>query len=255
MIRFGLLVFISALFSCSTRGPAEILVLPTIHGAHKMNSSYSYDDLFDIIHHFKPDLIGVEVRPEDVKQPSSYLKNFYPQEMIMMRDSFPEKAVGIDFYGNSFEGELLPAEVFKDTTNELGRFINFERLMAVDSLLLKQREQLGLSAILEEQKQIAISYSPEDLINGEYDSLTTRYYNLLESILEGSPYEEYLKFNTQRDQKITANALKLIDENPGKRILILLGANHRARLVDTLEKKEGIHHLEDLKFPSDEKGG
>lgn len=60
----------------------ELMILGTIHGMHKDNKYYSYDDVFSIIDSFRPDVIGVEIREEDILQPREYLEKYYPYEMI-----------------------------------------------------------------------------------------------------------------------------------------------------------------------------
>lgn len=248
--KFIFSLSILLLLSCGKKDPASVLILPTIHESHKVNRNYDYKDLFQVIREFDPEVIGVEIRPEDLSESKEYLDLFYPDEMIMVRDSFPDKTVGIDFYGKSFEGKLLPAEVFKDSTNELGKFVLLEQKMSRDTLIERKKKELELPEILERQNKIARSYSPQQLMNGEYDSLTVRYYSLLEKILENPEYKEYLDFNTLRDERITENAIELIKDNPGKRILIIVGTNHRANLVEAVKDLKKVQHQVALSDPN-----
>lgn len=230
------------LLSCGKKDPASVLILPTIQESHKINRNYDYKDLFEVISEFDPEVIGVEIRPEDLSESKEYLNLFYPDEMIMVRDSFPGKTVGIDFYGKSFEGKLLPAEVFKDSTNELGRFVLLEQRMNKDTLVQRKKKELGMPEILKEQRRIARQYSPQQLMNGEYDSLTKRYYSLLENFLNTAEYKEYISFNNLRNERITEKALDLIKDNPGKRILLVIGANHRPTIVEAVNGLKRVKH-------------
>ena len=247
-ISFALiLVFCMA---CNKSVPTEVLVLPTLHKAHEMNSNYTYDDLMEIIKDFNPDVIGVEIRPEDMEVESEVLATFYPKEMVSIRDSFKDKAYGIDFYSEDTQDEVVEAGMFRDTTREIGRANRLSQNMKMDSVIVEKHKKLGLDKILKEQQRIAMTYSPDEFLKGEYDSLTELQFILEDSLLKGTPYEEYAVFNSRRDRRISQNALKLIEENPEKRILILVGANHRNRLIDLLEQEDQkkVKLIEDLQF-------
>lgn len=245
-------VLLSLLFlSCSKNDDTHVLVMPSLHALHKVNPNYSYKDLFEVIGNFDPEVIGVEIRPEDIKQSNEYLDPFYPDEMIMVKDSFPEITYGIDFYGKAAEGKLLKKEFAKDTLNELGRFFQAQHRINRDSLVITAEKQLGIPGIQEKQKNIGLSYSPQQMINGDYDRLTEKFYRLEDSLLLAHGYEKYVNFNAGRDLRITLNAIELIQQNKGKSVLIIVGANHRNRLVDSLENRSGIELVQDLGLEED----
>ena len=98
--------------------------------------------------------------------------------------------------------------------------------------------------------RIARTYSATEFLKGEYDSLTQRQYWLEDSLFKNTVYEDYSRLNNRRDLQITKNALKLIKNNPSKKVLILVGANHRNRLVDSLKNfnRNEIKMVENLDF-------
>ena len=224
--------------ACNTEVPTEVLVLPALHQAHEMNENYSYDDLMEIIKAYNPDVIGVEIRPEDMQRHSEVLRVYYPEEMVQVRDTYKDKAFGIDFYSEDTRGEHVESAMFQDTTREIGRAKKIAREMKLDSMIVVKHRELGLADVLKEQRRIALTYSAEEFLNGEYDSLVELQFEIEDKMLKGTPYEEYNAFNNRRDQRISQNALKLIEENPDKRILILVGASHRNRLMDFLEQED-----------------
>ena len=61
-------------FSSCLENKTEIIICSSIHGLHKSNENYTYKDLFNFIDSFKPDIIGVEIRQEDIDSSNSYLK-------------------------------------------------------------------------------------------------------------------------------------------------------------------------------------
>ncbi|MGB7785547.1 MAG: hypothetical protein WBL27_05550 [Salinimicrobium sp.] len=249
MRKISLLLALALLTACNSEEPTEVLVLPTLHGAHEMNMNYTYDDLLATVKAYDPDVIGVEIRPIDMQLDSDSLDVFYPIEMIRVRDSFPNKTSGIDFYSQQVENETVNRKMFVDSTTQMGRIKRLQRDMGQDSLLISRYEALGIPELQKNQQRIALNYSAEEMINGEYDSLTGRQYQLEDSLFKNSIYEEYSSFNNNRDLQITKNALQLVENNPGKKVLLLVGANHRNRLVDSLQaRNEKIELVRDLNF-------
>ena len=253
MKKIALALSLVCVMACNTKAPTEVLVLPTLHKAHEMNKNYTYDDLMEIIKKYDPDVVGVEIRPEDIELQSVILEAFYPKEMITARDSFSDRAFGIDFYSEDTQDKPVKLKMFQDTTGEIGRAKKLAQEMKMDSVLVIKHDEIGLEKILQEQQRIALSYSPEEFLKGEYDSLTELQFILEDSLFMGTAYEEYAIFNSRRDRRISQNALKLIEENPEKRILILVGANHRNRLVDLLEKEDQkkVRLVKELDFMKD----
>ncbi len=250
MNRLTILLVCIVILGCKSEKPTEVLVLPTLHGAHEVNPNYTYADLEKIIKAYNPDAIGVEIRPIDMTMNSDSLDVFYPIEMIRVRDSFPGKVTGIDFYNEVTKNDVVRKNMFTDTTTQMGRMKQLIGNMQKDSLFLIAYEAAGIPAIHEEQERIALNYSAAEFLKGEYDSLAGRQYRLEDSLYKNTPYESYTVFNNNRDYHITKNALELIKANPSKRILILVGANHRNRLVDSLKTYDSkeIKLITDLEF-------
>ena len=249
MRKISFLLALVLMTACNSDEPTEVLVLPTLHGAHEMNMNYTYDDLMATVKAYDADVIGLEIRPVDMQLDSDSLDVFYPIEMIRVRDSFPDKTSGIDFYSQQVENETVNRQMFIDSTTEMGRIKRLQREMGTDSLLISRYEAFGIPEIQKNQQRIALNYSAEEMINGEYDSLTGRQYELEDSLFKNSSYEAYSSFNNERDLQITKNALELVKKNPGKKVLLLVGANHRNRLMDSLKVRNGeLKLVENLNF-------
>ena len=84
------MLMLSQLISPSFAQKTELLILPTIHGGHKKNVNYNFNHVRNIIKNFKPDIIALEIRPEDLDQDTIYLHKFYNPEMVMFLKEFPE---------------------------------------------------------------------------------------------------------------------------------------------------------------------
>ena len=97
------------------KNKTEVMVLGTIHQFHKYNKSYSFEDVFSVIDNFRPDVIGVEIREEDISQPREYLSRNYPYEMIEAKFRYDKDhhIYGFDWLGKSIEGKLIPEKYFE----------------------------------------------------------------------------------------------------------------------------------------------
>ena len=79
MRKFPLFLFLLLILTaCTGEEKTRVLVLPTIHGAHEANENYTYDDLLQLVKAYDPDVIGVEIRPEDLDLQTDSLDVFYP---------------------------------------------------------------------------------------------------------------------------------------------------------------------------------
>jgi hypothetical protein len=254
MRKLALLFSAALMLACNSTEPTTVLVLPTIHGAHEMNRNYTYDDLMEIVKTYDADVIGVEIRPEDMELNSDTLDKFYPLEFITVRDSFPGKVKGIDFYSADTKGRPVNRSMFTDTTMAPARMKQLAQKMKTDSVIVQKFEEMQIPEIHREQTRVALNYSAEEFLKGEYDSLTGRQYQLEDSLFKDSKYTEYAELNTTRDSTITENVLQLINNNPSKKVLILVGANHRNRIIKTLNarKEENVQLITDLSFMHNE---
>lgn len=220
----------------------EVLVLPTIHGGHAKNVKYSFNHVAKIIENFKPDIIAVEIRPEDMDQDTVYLKRFYQPEMIMARVGYPGiKKVGIDFMGSEMDGKNLPVDFSRDTVGEMGRFRIINQKLMKDSVIVKARIAKGLVRLKAQQSEMMGKLSANELLEGTYDKVTDEYTRAQTEVLANTPYRYYDYFAIKRDQRIAENIKDLAIKNTGKRIIVLSGANHHNRIVNTLRPLSAVN--------------
>lgn len=233
-----LLLFLCILLAaCSDDRPTvEVMVLPGLHQYHESNPNYSVEELFAQIRRFRPDYIGVEIRPVDMSRETSELMEFYPDEMVRVRDSFPEIVTGIDFYSPDTKELPVSPELFNDSLSDMGRALRLFTKMAADREYTAARLQAGIDELQQEQLKIIRVASPGEMMTGRFDSLTAVYYNRLYALMEERGYGGAADFNRQRDERIAQRALALVRANPDKRGLLLVGASHRHRLVKTLRE-------------------
>ena len=135
-VLFVISSFTNPIFAQKT----EVLVLPTIHGGHKKNVNYNFEHVRRIIQNFKPDIIAVEIRPEDMNRDTTYLNPLYNPEMILFKNEFPEAVkAGIDFMGSDFEGKPRPPNFMKETLGEFGKFRAMNQKIMLSPQLIRSK--------------------------------------------------------------------------------------------------------------------
>lgn len=142
---------------------SEVLIISTIHGAHKVNPNYSYDSLFAFIEKYDPDIIGVELRKEDIDSSASYLKSNYPYEMYeCITKYFSKKVFGFDWLGDDIAGKAIPVNYWKERSS----IKKLQQKLSGDSIL---QQKLSITDIIqEEKKKLALNASLAELNDGRY---------------------------------------------------------------------------------------
>ena len=201
---------------------SEVIIISTIHSAHKINPNYSYDSLFAFIEKFDPEVIGIEIRKEDIDSSQDYLKRNYPYEMYECISKYSSKeVVGLDWLGEDIKGKAIPENYW----NEESQIKGLQQKLSADSVMLKR---LTVTNVIQEEKvKIALSASLYELNDGRYDLINQIYYEQLELLLKDTPYEDLTDFYQKRDEKIATNILEVINNNEGKKMIFLVGADHR----------------------------
>lgn len=216
-------------------GPkTEVWFIATIHGAHKVNPNYPYDSLFSFVDRLDPDVVGVEIRSEDIDSSLDYLKNNYPYEMYESIGRYSGKIVrGFDWLGADLEGRGIPTNYWQEVSTvkklqgEMGQDSAMQAALSVLKPLNGERNKLALNATLHE------------LNVGKYDVLNFVYYEQLKLIFKDTPYIALSEFYQKRDEHIAQNIINIIKAHPGKRLVFLLGADHRDYTVKAIQSQMG----------------
>lgn len=200
---------------------SKVYIIPTLHGLHNVNKNYSYDSLRKIVTDLNPEIIAVEIRPEDTDQDTNYLGKNYPLEMRMMKYWFPgTKVVGFDWLGSDIEGRQIPSNYWK----EISSIKKFERELHDDSTFNKKISVCDTFS--NERLSLLKTLSLPDLLSSNDSLLTTQYYQCLGEMLNGSVHERVLIFYDLRNEKMLNNINEITREYKNKRIVILTGDDH-----------------------------
>jgi len=212
----------------------EVIICSTIHGAHKINPNYSYDSLFAFIENYNPDIIGTEIRTEDIDSSLTYLKRNYPFEMYACINKYPGKEViGFDWLGSDIEGRAIPTNYWQ----EISTLKKTEKKLNQDSIILKKLAILDV--IAEEKNNMVLSASLTELNDGRYDIINFIYYEQLAELLENTKYVGVSDFYQKRDENIALNIIEIIKSHHGKKMIFLVGADHRDYTLKKVQQELG----------------
>lgn len=211
--------------------PTEVLVLPTIHAFHAKNERYTYDMVYRLIEAAKPDYVGVEIRSEDMALGRDYLLKNYPHEMVEVAQQWGARAFGFDWLGDDIAGKPLPDDWWESSSP----IKHLERKLGSD----RAYRSKALDAVREGRLEMVRTAAPESFNDGRYDALNETFYSLTATLVLGSKYQPIADFYADRDRNIDENIAAFIKAHPGKRVVIVTGADHRGALLRYLQTAFG----------------
>jgi hypothetical protein len=209
------------------------MVIPSLHKRLAGNVYYSYDDLYGLVAAFKPDLVGVEIRAEDMGRPDAYLHHNYPEEMIVLARKYGRQAFGFDWLGSELAARAIP----EDWWTRQSPIKQLERAwdahpprLTPDKATLNAR----MEALSAQQDQLSGRASAAALADGRYDRITAAYYSTMAELLRGTPYATLPAWYAERDRQIAASIVRAVVANPGRRIAVVTGCDHHGPVVAAL---------------------
>ncbi|MBS1199439.1 MAG: hypothetical protein H6R27_117 [Proteobacteria bacterium] len=227
--RFLQLLSASGLSACAApaAGPVtQVMVIASMHSVHQNSVTFTYDDLYERIRAFNPTAVGVEIREEDLIPPAPYLATSYPREMVELARRYAPIVHGIDWLGPAIEGRPIPSGYFERLdVKRLERELDADAEFSDPELDALQRQKSGLLT----------GATAASLNDGRYDTLNRTYYRRLAERLRGTRYQLVSDFYSARDRHIADNVINLINANPGGRVAIVVGADHRSAVIDAIK--------------------
>lgn len=205
------------------------MVVGTMHGYHRMLKTYSFDTLYALVRAAKPDYVGVEIRPEDIGQDSAYLSQNYPQEMIHEAQAWGTHAFGFDWLGDELAGKFVPADWWSKTSWVKPLEQEMEADPTMQSPLLRK--------IGDVQRDVIKIATPAIMSGALYDDAVDLMHMQRSSLTKGTRYQRVTDFYDERDRHIGSNVVAFIQKHPGKRIVVLTGADHHGTLVRFIQEK------------------
>lgn len=203
--------------SGSRGSKTQMLVVGTLHQALATDEHYTYADVVHILETYNPDLICVEIRPEDFRR-KPYLK-----EMMLAT-----------IWGLAHGKTVAPIDWWSDHPND----------REIREALIKQREYIEkgkrFKLLLSQSKSIAHFeklYGPfENELewgahrdyqfwnSNEYNDYAAEYYRIVMQVYGDGPFT--LHYLT-RNQRMTELILNAIRRYPSHRVIVLTGCEHK----------------------------
>ncbi|QQS40515.1 MAG: hypothetical protein IPM63_14255 [Acidobacteriota bacterium] len=241
MILFAARAFLSALITlfvvlsapnAFAQTHTEVLVLSTLHQFHGKDNSYTFEELSEIVESYRPNIIAVELTPEDLrtrkeqKTKVEYQKSIFPSadkikaKMVPMEPAEPKfsELVGLIRASDSELGEKKPdaADGFSTYVDALYGYL-FDHWRSAAEVNSARTDAL-----------FEVKHAYQNSLYGEKQEKGWEGWNshFLEKVLE------------------TARA------NKGSRILVTVGAEHSYWLREKLGEQEGIRLIDAETFLS-----
>lgn len=209
---------------------SEVVVLSTLHQFHGTNQGYSFADLSAIIERIEPDILAVELTPVALKNRTEQkTKQEYPRSVFPLIDKHGYKAVPLE----PAEPEYSRLVGLLTQSNKKMREKQPERLEAFSVYSKKLYEHLH-----ETWKSPAAVNSPET------DALFDVKHRFQNALFGESEREVWDGWNSHFLKQILSTA-KL---NPGKRILVLVGAEHAYWLRNRLKEAQDVRLIDVQRF-------
>ena len=189
----------------------EVLVVGTVHQRHSIDTNFSYKDIFKILSTYDPDVVCVEIRPKEFR------KEPYLEEMMLATIwgvIHDKKVYPIDWW-------LDGARQVRDSLMKLPEYKQKERevdaIEAKDSIVGNFEKKYGT---WKNQGQTGYEFW-----NGkEYNDYTMEEYRLSMEVFGDSPINLYY---WTRNDSMMAYILSAIRENPGRKVIVLTGGEHK----------------------------
>ena len=188
--------------------PAEVIVLSTLHQLHDQTAGYTFEDLSTIIENLSPDILAVELTASDLES-----RRDQPTKQEYQRSVFPLL--------DKHQYEVIPLEPSEPLFSELVGLLRAsseqlqEQSPAVADTFKVYTE--SLYSLLSERWVTAAAVNSPDT-----DILFESKHRFQSAIFGHAEARVWDEWNQHFLQKILAAATT----NPGKRILVLVGAEH-----------------------------
>lgn len=208
----------------------EVYIISSLHRLHSTHHQYTYDTLYSYVKKISPDVIGVEIRPEDIDSTTAFLEKMYPLEMYTLRNKYQHLPVyGFDWLGDEIVGKSVPEDYFQQLIVP-----RLQNELRTDSSMISALNLLSIVSV--KKTQIIYNSSMQEMHDGRYELVNEIYYRQMKELFEGTPYQPLYEFYEKRDENIANNIISTIQMHPGKRLLFVTGGDHRAHILYKLQE-------------------
>jgi hypothetical protein len=141
--------------------------------------------------------------------------------------------------GKELEGRPVPPNYWQDSSKRKKVEAELEREVEMKCRMKKAKKLQRLN------EELILKTTLKELNTGMYDRGSERYYEELETAFAGTNYAFLTNFCEDRNQHIVANIKEITRLNPGKKILIITGADHRSFIIQSISELDHVDVSED----------
>jgi tetratricopeptide (TPR) repeat protein len=201
----------------SSSAQTKVLVVGTIHQRHETNPNYSYADVVRILATFDPDLVCVEIRPQDFRK-VAYLKEMTLATIWGLARG--KEVVPIDWWDD--------AENVREVRDKLAQqpeYVEKEKqekaLLAASSIIIHFEKAYGPQ---EKESQWSARLGYQFWNGPDYNAFYAEVYRISMRVYGDSPINLYYQTRNGRMMELIRNALH---DHPGRRTIVLTGSEHK----------------------------
>jgi hypothetical protein len=204
------------------QAPAEIYILATLYQRHATTPAYSHDSLRQIVQRIKPDVVVLDVSPNELQAQTVHpSKAEYPEVIFPLVRSEQIRA---------YPGEP-PEPVFSEIVSQLGAELKRFQAESPASAAADRAYTTASYAALAE-----LWRSPADVNGRVTDALLHARRGYQDRLAGAKVAEAWQRWNDHAAGMVRTAAT----EHPGKRVLVLIGVENCGLLRATLKEDSRI---------------
>ena len=193
--------------------PTQILVLGTLHQMHARNPGYTYEDVARVLETFNPDLVCVEIRPQEFRR-ELYVTEMNLATVWALTQHKP--VYPIDWWLDSPNDRTVRAELEK-TTEYKDKAAKLKLLTAASPIIAGFEKKY-----VDYWKNPKLGYA---FWNGtDYDAYITEDYRLSMQIYGDNAMNLHYQ---SRNQHMLDRVLAALKERPVPKVVVLTGCEHK----------------------------
>jgi hypothetical protein len=206
--------------------PAQVAVLATLHQLHATTPAYSFEILGQVIERLQPDVLCVELQPGDLQQrPAEATKQEYPKVVYPLIDRHHYRVYAMEPAEPAYSDILTPY------------------IQAGHDFSVREPEQAEAFSRYSDGAYIGLQTywtSPARVNDAVTDSVLRAKHDLQQAMVGDGERIGWERWNRQ----FLGVILQAAKENPGKRIVVIVGAEHGYWLRGHLAQATGVQLLD-----------
>ena len=216
--------------------PIKVLVVGTIHQMHATDRNYSYADIVRILATYNPDLICVEIRPEDFRR-NPYLKEM--ELATVWGLSRGKRVAPIDWWeGAATSNDREVREKLAKEPEYVAKQKELDELVAHDEIITRFEKRFGP---MDEEPKWGAQLGYRFWNGRDYNDVIAEGYKLSLGIYGDSPFNLHYLTRNKHMMELIWNAVR---ENSSRRVIVLTGSEHKSFFDNEFRKNPEVEAID-----------